>query len=92
MQYSSELLFDNGSKYTSGDLSTILRYSSSLYEVYVNCYHLFMQFYMVQPEMSKIFEILLYKSKVKNSSGMIINDLKGDIEFNSVCFRYPGNE
>ena len=24
--------------------------------------------------------------------GMIINDLKGEIQFDSVCFRYPGNE
>ena len=42
--------------------------------------------------MKKIFEVLLYQSKIKNDSGMIINDLKGDVEFDSVSFRYPGTD
>ena len=40
--------------------------------------------------MRKIFEVLLYKSRIRNDTGMIIKNLGGDIEFDSVSFRYPG--
>ena len=42
--------------------------------------------------MKKILEVLLYKPKIKNCIGICIPDLQGDIEFDSVSFRYPGSE
>lgn len=44
------------------------------------------------PEMEKIFEVLSYKPKIKNTTGIDVPDLKGDIEFVNVSFQYPGQE
>ena len=39
------------------------------------------------PEMEKIFEVLNYKPKIRNDTGIDVEDLKGDIEFINVSFR-----
>jgi len=36
--------------------------------------------------MEKIFEVLSYKPKIKNTTGIDVPNLKGDIEFVNVSF------
>lgn len=41
------------------------------------------------PAMEKIFDVMEYKPKIRNDTGTVFEELKGDIEFKSVSFRYP---